>query len=105
VGDNTRVVIYNANGRTIAEGEHTLLLGVNPQAVILDPRLTDAEANYLEAGVRDIATDMGRMDNGQWTMDDAAIYDLGGRLIPSWKDAPSGVYVIKRGNKQWKVRK
>ena len=105
VGDNTRVVIYNANGRTIAEGEHTLLLGVNPQAVILDPRLTDAEANYLEAGVRDIATDMGRMDNGQWTTDDAAIYDLGGRLIPSWKDAPSGVYVIKRGNKQWKVRK
>ena len=108
VGDNTRVVIYNANGRTIAEGEHTLLLGVNPQAVILDPRLTDAEANYLEAGVHDIATDIAVLDGFSVESSPSegdAIYTIDGRRIPSLKNAPSGVYVIKRGNKQWKVRK
>ena len=108
VGDNTRVVIYNANGRTIAEGEHTLLLGVNPQAVILDPRLTAAEANYLEAGVRDIATDVSVLDGfpvESSPTEGDAIYTIDGRRIPSLKNAPSGVYVIKRGNKQWKIRK
>ncbi|MBR6031905.1 MAG: leucine-rich repeat protein [Bacteroidaceae bacterium] len=103
VGSDTRVVIYNLSGRTIAAGEHDLLMGLDAQAVIADARLTDTEANYLPAIVCDDATPLQTIEGGFTT--DADIFDLSGRRIPSLETAPAGIYVIKKGNKQFKVRK
>lgn len=102
VGSDTRVVIYNLNGRTIAAGEHDLLMGLDAQAVIADARLTDTEANYLPAIVCDDATPLQTIEGGFTT--DADIFDLNGRRIQSLDTAPSGIYVIKKGNKQIKVK-
>lgn len=102
VGSDTRVVIYNLSGRTIAAGEHDLLMGLDAQAVIADARLTDTEANYLPAIICDDATPLQTIEGGFTT--DADIFDLNGRRIQSLDTAPSGIYVIKKGNKQIKVK-
>ena len=102
VGSDTRLVIYNLNGRTIAAGEHDLLMGLDAQAVIADARLTDTEANYLPVSVCDDATPLQTIKGGFTT--DADIFDLNGRRIPSLDTAPAGIYVIKKGNKQIKVK-
>jgi hypothetical protein len=102
MGNNTRVIIYDVNGGTIDAGEHALLTGLAPEAVITDVRLSDANADYLEVAVRDLVTAIsaiGELDAN------AEVFDLSGRRIPSFDAAPSGIYVIKQGNKQFKVRK
>ena len=97
IGDDTRVVIYNMEGQSLPEGEYTLLNGIGSKAAITAVRITDAEANYLESGVCDIVTEIETMDNGQWSMDNGAVYDLSGRRVQSSIFNPQskkGVYIV-----------
>lgn len=103
VGEDTRVVIYNLNGRCVEAGEHDLLTGLDPKAAISTVRLTDAEANYLSVTIRDLATAISLLNDGLPV--GAEVFDLSGRRVTSFETAPAGTYVIKQGNKQFKVRK
>ena len=103
VGSDTRVILYNLDGHVINAGEHNLLIGVSPEAYITAVRLTDSEADYLEVAIRDQVTSIQELTDD--ALNKATIYDLSGRRITSLKSAPSGVYVIKRGNKQYKIKK
>ena len=102
MGTDARVVIYHLDGRTVEAGEHDLLLGLDPQATISAVRLTDADANYLSVAIRDVVT---RINDIDALPTDADVFDLSGRRIGSFDAAPSGTYIIKRGNKQFKIRK
>ncbi len=101
VGSDTRVILYNLDGNVINAGEHDLLTGVSPEAYITAVRLTDSEADYLEVAIREQVTSISEMENEEWT----EVYDVQGRRITSLKNAPSGVYIIKQGNKQFKIKK
>ena len=102
VGNDVRVIIYDINGCSFDAGEHDLLLGLADNAFITNVRLTDASADYLEVAVRDQVTAIGNVGG---IAPDAEIYDPSGRRIQSLHSAPSGVYVIKQGNKQYKIKK
>ena len=102
VGNDARVVIYHMNGRTIGAGAHDLLMGLAPQAVITNARLTDSEANYLTVAISDCVTGI---EDIKGQVSGAEIFDLNGQRIQSLEQAPAGVYVIQQGNKRMKVRK
>ena len=102
LGSHTRVIIYSPDGRSIAAGEHDLLTGLSADAVITQARLIDLAADYLEVAVRDQVTALSSVDD---VTSDAEIFDLSGRRILSLENAPAGVYVVKQGNKQFKIKK
>ena len=102
MGENTRVIIYSPDGRTIQTGEHNLLTGISPDAIVTDARLSDREADYLEVAILDQVTAIDAIDI---TAGDIEVYDISGRRVLSLETAPTGVYVIKKGNKQFKIKK
>ena len=102
MGENTRVIIYSPDGRTIQAGEHNLLTGISPDALVTDARLSDREADYLEVAILEQVTAIDTIDI---TAGDIEAYDISGRRVLSLGTAPTGVYVIKKGNKQFKIKK
>ena len=102
MGENARVIIYSPDGRTIQAGEHDLLMNIGADAVITNARLSDSEADYLEVAILDEVTSIDALDANAA---DVEVYDISGRRIQSLENAPTGVYVIKQGNKQFKIKK
>jgi hypothetical protein len=105
VADDTRVVIYHLNGRTVEAGEHDLFLGLDPHAVITSACLSDDQANYLPVAIRDEATSISEELRMTGEESEAPIYDLSGRRFQNLDAAPAGIYVIRQGDRQYKVRK
>ena len=106
---SVRVIIYSLNGNTITTGETTLLKDLPAGTSIGDVRLSDAQGTRLKAAIAEDVTGI----NGISTTTDVQgdIYDMLGRHVASGnvatqlKTLPTGVYIVKTQDGQFKIRK
>ena len=104
VADGIRLVVWSADGHTLAPGIHQLLTGMPVGAMVTDVRLSDAEARHLDVTNEGGTTSLSII-NYQLSIDDAPVFDLSGRRLGAWDTLPEGIYVIRVNGKQFKVKK
>lgn len=105
VDDGVRVVVYSANGRTLAAGTHQLLGMLPTGATISNAVLSDPQARHLGVSIDGETTGISFVaTESQQAIQE--IFDLNGRrLDTSWDELPKGIYVVRMNGKQIKVKK
>lgn len=104
VEGGVRLVLYSPQGNTLSPGEHLLLSQMPHGAEVIDVRLVDAEAQRLSIVIGGETTAIESIDSSMIT-DETPVFNLSGRRVGQWSTLPAGVYIVRVGGTQYKVRK
>ena len=108
---SVRVIIYSLEGNVIPAGETTLIEGIPAGANIGDVHLSSAEGARLGAAISESVTGISGVTSDALGDAEGEIYDISGRRVaagsvaPQLKRLPTGVYIVKTKDGQFKIRK